>query len=985
MRLNLPSNQVSFRGCTMFLSKEAIAKQLVHEFLNFNILALAPGTSVDLDYGTLLSSSLKEDIGLAIESAEARLRSYLITDALPPPEQQQFTELFDLLIDYKKAAHKKNNPFAAQAQIRIEQPHPSAWPIFAPLLIESTTGQVAYASQNDLVEHLQSTHTAFSFNKNCRLEETGLYLAVQTNNHEMVAAFLCPQFYGYQLNSTDFKKLLSLTQDEKTRIALFQHSNSLIEWIIADADLQKECVLNSSELASLWSFLSIKQRKQFINQTAPALWLNLLDTDLSKQKINQLLDADFELLHNKLLNNTSMKSPEHLIKSLVFISPQKQFNYLIKQSKNNALIQTQTPNWYLLLGALGYHLNKKGVFTCTRYFLPEPSRTVHHQFVKALIQLPLDAEIIIQALEQIQLFIEHPERKNEYQQFLKQITRHALEKEAETNFFIINWLNKLLRYLNIKPQSPLHPYIDNLATCISNNQSGSSISNEQPQWLPSAKDMKQYNEALSALSDANIALFWSKISAQNKKEIIEEPLRLNALLRLLAQYKVTPLAFFELLDKDSLLFFNTTKGLRQLVLNTPSFDKEHDMPRFAALLQRQGITLTHIPDIVCLLLDEEEVFQSLLPLFPYKSKNYDDLLAQEHILKALPKELEKEHVERFLAVYCPDAHHFSELMLSINNSNSSLVHQLWRVISASRWEQWYGGLEHANEWAQTLPHLELGDRLEFFEKLTSDGKLTAEEFCDFLLQKNLAVFDTLWNKIPPAQWATWLSDNRKLPQTTLSLLNTCPFPLRITLFQAMLSMSSNDLAALCIDSNITLEQHYHSQVVQIMRTASTVSEAKAKLHKLKQDQHLELNNKIDELISAMQKLTALVIKLKEINPESTNTLFGFFSTNPFAKPLTHINNIITEINQSALALSTNPLQQIIKKEANDARILAAINQVKQALTDSLEHLEPNCETQQQLDEKKDNICNIVHILKLESAKSDTLSVSELNATCSHSC
>ena len=929
----------------MFLSKDAISKQLFYEFLNFRLLNLAPGKPVELKPGTLLGSSLKEDLGISIEFAERQLRAQLINENLSPAVREQFSNLFTSLIAYKKSSYTSNNPFVHYAEADETVPFPSAWPVFAPLLINANGSSVSFDSKTSFITYLQAPKIGFQFKKDCPIEKTGLHLAVSTNNHEMVNAFLCPELYAYHLTKEDLKKLLSLTNDAKTRMALFHHCPQLISWLSSDKDLQVNCIHSFAELVELWAILNEEQRKEFIKSTHAQLWLKLLDPDLGRAKIEKLLAGNFSLLNVKLLQDISIKNNESLPQTLQFLTRKQHFNYLINANELNTLypLPRKKDELLPLLSALGYQRSVDGKLTITRYILRGAVARVHHQLISVLISLPVKTQVIIEALEKVEQYIFHPQTQKEYKDFLSNIALEVVNKEYETGFFIITWINKLLRYLNIKSQSPLHPYLDKLTEMVQ-SEAVALIPGELMDILPAKADYSVYLSSLAAYFDANIELFWTNLPDQDQAKIIQDPIRFEGILTFLstpADYRTN---FYKALDSNSLNYFNTPQGLKQLIIDTPSFNAELDLPLLIEAMKTKGINfLDNVSSIVALLLDgNEKAFKQILPFFPVKTQTTDGLLFQESILEELPKPLQKAHFKRFLKAYCADANHFSALMLIIYNSNPLLVSQCWENVSYSIWVEWYGTLEHALDWSQILKHLELSDRLDFFEKLTSEGKLTADEFCDFLLEKNEALFLTLWSKIPAGQWATWLKDNPNLPATSLSLLNTMPYPLRVHFFKAMLKMSPLDLASVCVAPNITVEQFYLHEVTQKIATATTVSDARAKLSKLKETKRLDFDNGVVQLGKALEILNGYLKDISLVNIRSHKDwspyLVSFFKTDPYYVLVNALRISKLSIDKLLTKILIHPLLAFDKLNQN-SEIFIHLNQAVHEFDEHLAHLE----------------------------------------------
>lgn len=907
----------------MFLSRAAITKQLFYEFLCFDTLALDPGKPVELCPDTLLGSSSNADLGSAIEFAERQLRVHLGGQEGLQDKQEQFNTLLSSLVAYKKVSQASNNPFSEYAQADATLAHPCAWLVFAPLVIDEPKGSnLSFETEHSFIEYLKKPKTGFRFDTKCTVDKTGLFIAVQTNNHEMVDAFLCPDFYGYQLTTEDLKKLLSLTHDPKTRIALFRHSRELLNWIAVDKELQVSCVLSFEELSGLWSYLPKEQRKEFIKNTNSQLWLNLLDKALGKQKIEKLLGPDFDLPNAKLLQDSSIKNSEFIHKTIQYLNKEQQFDYLRSIDINKQFPQPRGLDWNKLLSSLGYKISKEGRLTTLRYVLPEVVARVHNNLINVLISLPVETRVIIETLEKIETYIHRPTTEGEYTQYLNRIAKDVVQKEYETGFFIINWFNKLLRFLNFKSESPLHPYIDRLTQVIK-KEPLVIIPGELMGILPPAEDYEIYKGALSAYFEKKIDIFWLKLPKKDRDMIIHDPIRFEALVRFFSAPVDNRPEFFKALDADSLKYFNTAKGLRQLILDTPSFNAARDFPLLINAMETTKIMFLEDPSIIIELLLEnnEGVFKQIAPFFPFKLNNSDSLSFQAAVLGALPKPLQKEHFNRFLQAYCADAHHFSALLVMMNNSNPVLVTQCWEQVPDTVWTLWYTrGLEHAELWSQTLKHLQINDRLDFFEKLTSGGKLTAEEFCDFLLDKNEAVFNSLWSKVPVPQWSTWIKESQ-LPPTTLSLLSTMAYPLRVQFFKAMLTMTRPELESFCVTPDKTVEQFYPEEVKSKMAVASTSSDAKAKLAKLKDDKLNEFNNGIQELTKSINELSTQLEKIRNTNIKAHNNwglyFVSFWKTDPYYGFVTSINANSKVISKLHTQILSYPLLAVQSKAARE--------------------------------------------------------------------
>lgn len=929
----------------MFLSKEAISKQLFYEFLQFKTLGLPPGKSVELAPGTLLGNALKEDLGLSIEFAERQLSTQLKIKNVAPAEQEEFNRLFSFLIAYKKSTYIASNPFAGYAQMEAGVAHPCAWLVFAPLLIQSNKENLAYETKEDFINYLKNPKVGFHFDKNCTVNKTGLYIAVQSNNHQMVNAFLCPEFYNYHLTKEDLKILLSLTKDPQTRVALFRScSEELISWINEDKELQINCIISFDELVELWSFLNTEQRSEFIKNTNAQLWLRLLDKDLGRHKIIKLLDAEYPQLNLKLLKDVSIKKAEFIPQTLNYLIREQQFNYLLNATELDKLFPIpHNAQWHQLLSALGYQINEGGSVTVTRYVLRGPVAKTHNQLINVLISLPVRSSVIIEALQKIENYVHEPTTKEEYRNFLNRIAKDVVRKEYETGFFLINWFNQLLRYLHLKNESPLHPYIDKLANIIK-EEAVDYIPGELMDILPIKTNYSVYKESLSAYFDANMAQFWLNLSEEDREKIIHTPILFERLLHFLSAPIDHRSEFLKSLDKKSLEYFNTHQGLKQLISDTPSFTSNSDLPLLIEAMQLHDLIFLEDSERVVKILVEpdDKIFKQVSPFFPSKADTLDCLLFQESVLEELPRPLEKEQFNRFLQAYCDDAHHFSALLLKINNSNPLLVSQCWDNVSPEMWIQWYGELEHAQLWSQVLKHLEISDRLEFFEKLTSEGKLTADELCDFLLSKNEAVFNTLWNKVPMPQWSTWLIDNPNLPETSLSFLNTMAYPLRVQFFKSMLKMSPDELASICVVPNKTIEQFFPQEVQEKVSSANTVSDAKAKLNKLKEIKFQEFDDHFVSLAKSIDSLNKHLTELRTIDIKSHNHwgVWGasFFTTDSYYGLINSIKISRSLTDKLTKNISSHSLLAMKKEQIETKPKFQKLGEMVQELNQHIIHL-----------------------------------------------
>jgi hypothetical protein len=512
-----------------------------------------------------------------------------------------------------------------------------------------------------------------------------------------------------------------------------------------------------------------------------------------------------------------------------------------------------------------------------RYVIQPPLSKVHNNLIKVLINLDVEASVIIQALKKIEEYARKPERKDEYEAFLTQLGKNAVQNEYATGFFIVNWFYRLLRYLKMISETPLHPYIKQMTQVISDETSiiPSDLMNILPP--PLKEDYSIYKQALLAYAQGQIMDFWQKLPCDSsnkiivdpfrfdaRHKIINEPLRFEALLASLATPQDRREELFNGLDKESLIYFNTPKGLCQLVLETPSFIVEEHLPLLISAMNNYDLVFLDQQStaVVELLLHrDEQVFNKLAPFLPGTLSDHVNLSFQidtprfqTEILSSLLMDPKEGDLDRFLKVYCANPNHFSALLRFISNKNNLLASRCWDLVTKTIWEGWYKKCEHAEAWSQVLKHLVFSDRLAFFDNLVSGGKLTANEFCDFLLRKDEALFNTLWSKIPSEQWTSWIKDNG-LPLTTPLLLETMPFSFRVAFFEEMLiKKTAEDRPAFYVTADQTIEQFYPDAVKKIMEETNEVDGAKAELGQLTKDKLDRLNGDFVELIKDVDGL-----------------------------------------------------------------------------------------------------------------------------------
>jgi hypothetical protein len=348
--------------------------------------------------------------------------------------------------------------------------------------------------------------------------------------------------------------------------------------------------------------------------------------------------------------------------------------------------------------------------------------------------------------------------------------------------------------------------------------------------------------------------------------------------------------------------------------------------------------------VVPLLFEEKSpALEQIYPFLPFKGSSADDLRFQEAILNSLPKPIRQEHLNRFLEVYCTDPHHFSELMVMISGTNPILVSTCWDNVFDFRWDQWYANLEHGKHWSTVLQHLSMADRLEFFEKLTCANRFDANEFCDFLLTKNKACSLNIWRHIPEAQWNTWIKNNG-LPATTCSLVKTMPYPLGVSFFKAMLQMTPVELASLCVAPDRTIEQFYPTEVAVKIAESTTVSDVKAKLVSLKENQHHQFDENLINLVGSVEHLSAQLdtICAADLNPPS-GLAYGmsFFKSNSHYKFVNVINVSKKSLLQLHPKTLNDPIFPVARDEPKTAEHLVTLNQAITKVRERLTILHSN--------------------------------------------
>ena len=903
----------------LFLSIDAIRKQLFYEFLAYEELVLSPGKQSELEPSTLLSSLSNENVITRFAMAERQLREHLGKVEKSEDENRQFEKLFKALMDYKTASAKPNNPFFSFVRKVDDQlPHPCAWMVFAPGLIDNVSEEeLSFKTEESFIQYIMRPSSAFRFSVHCPIEQTGLYIAVKTANAEMVNAFLCKAFLNYQLTINELKKLLSLTSDPKTRLALLHNSPQLLNWLSADSELKSNVVMCFEELEGLWVEWSAnaKSRLDFIQGTSSQLWLNLLKDNLIKQKVENLFGDDFVRLQERLMLDESMQNRDALPGVLRYLDKEQQFDYLINSVEVDTLYalprSTSDKHWIQLLSSLGYPINTNGGLVTTRYQLPETVSRVHDELIKTLIDLPVDAEKIIKALKAVETFVQSPSTKKDYLPIIKQIDADALQKEYEASSLFMNFMYWLLRLIKLMDKSPLTPHLDRLIQVVCTNSS-EILTGDLFTILPPVDNLREYNPAITALFNKKIENFWKNIPEAAQKIIIRDPTRWNGLLKFLSSPIDYRVGFIKSLDSESLHYLNSVAGMRQLLLKTPFFDVEdededrnHMSILLAKMKENNEELLEDVPSLLALLLDDNKIVSERIAPFLRRKK---DVFILDNIMAKMEKPLKEAHFERFLLGYDINAVEFSALLKAMHTSNPPLAGECWKLVPEKIWETWYKKVHHAKEWAKILVHLDMEHRIDFFDKLTSGNKLTAREFCA------LSPSDVLWEKIPDSQWKEWITDEG-LPPTTKTLISFMPLSIKPLFFQEMLRMSKDDpkaLKELMVTPDRTIDAFYPDRVKAIAEEKPTTEKTViAKLKMLKKEQHDKFTEALQTLKDELHELDRNLTDLFSV-PVSEYTgnitwFVSFFKSNEYTKKLDPVGKNVAKIQAAQQVISTHPL------------------------------------------------------------------------------
>ncbi len=914
-----------FLEIVMFLTKEAIYKQLFYEFIHYKELALSPGKPAELIPGTILGSSIKEDGSLGIGWAEQQLRSHL-RNIGNPNESRQFDDLLTDLIDYKQATEKQGNPFSLfKNQANITPSHPCAWMVFAPLLLRSSEEEMSYDSKEGFLSYLKHPKIAFSFKvKDIPIERTGLYIAVKTANHEMVNAFLCPEFCQYKLTLDNLKTFLSLTDDPKTRLALFQHTDQFFDWLTTDAVLQNKVVVSMDELQVLWASWTEVQRLNFINTTTSSLWLNLLNNQLSRKKIESLLGPTcFIILKNKLASDQFIQHADQLSQVVHYLDRNMQFSYLLSINNIDALYpqQSREEHFENLLASLGYRKTKNNRIKTTRYLLPLELESVHDRLIQALISLPIPLSTLLDALKKIDEFVHDKKGMSEYNASLGAIVQHLAKVEYDKSSFIKRWFDRLLRFLNINKESPLHPYVDDLKHLIDTETPPQIVTGDvMLTILPSVEDLQVYNPVLTALINQNIGDFWNKMPEEYRQEIVKDPIRFDGLLQLLSKPRDRRGDLLKALDPLSLNYFNTAKGMHQLLLETPSFDpSSYHLKELVEKMEKNGLVFCDDPQmVVALLSDDERVFDHIASHLLYPDASW-----YIQVIEAMPSPLSQIHFARFIQKTRMDAQCFRGLMEAINTTNPSLVSQCWNAVPVEAWSRWYGSLEHVGEWQGYLKLLDVEDRVDFFDKLSGGRGLSAQQFCDLLLSKGDKIY-FLWDRLTENQWATWLTANG-IPRTSKQLLDKVQFPLRLHLFKAMLNMNPAERADLCVTPDKTIDIFYPKEVADIISKSTSDAILRTYLAALKKDKIEHFNGHLQTIVNDLNHLEQKLFNLSMSDlKEKTGFLFRLSILIKKDPDLTELKTAAMGIASKLEAISTNPFLPEINKIPRSAALAASM-------------------------------------------------------------
>lgn len=569
----------------MKLTKESIKKQLIQEFLHWSDLHIFPGRNTSIAPGTLLYSETRDDIGGAIDKRCRLLRQSLADSIQDEDEQKVFLELVDALYQYKTGTAVKGNVFYDKPLSNDETAFPCTWSVFAPLFfMPNELGKLPlfrdFTDDQDLKQYLKKPRVSFQFRQDYQLENTGLYLAVKSNNAEMTAAFLLPEFFDMQLQRETFKKLLSLTKDTETRLVLLRHvRGSLLNWLSVDDDLKNEVVISLDELGALWGEFSDSEKKDFLSHTSFALWTNLLadesDINDNTRTVKTLLgDTYFKFVWDKFDGNFSKITSASVFKSLIAaINPAKQWAVIEQNIKELDRLYGDpvryNNEWYALLSKLGYRKDGVGELCTTRYFLPKPFALVQNDLINELMKLPLPPSVLLNVLHQIELFATDVTQQENYNQTLKNAARMAVDNIDKSSFFIVRWFNQLMRWLGLKPDSPIHPYMEKLQQVVlAKHYSRNELQTSLHKILPITSDPYAYDEVLETLLNDGISGFWNKLSLTSRQSMVQNAQSFNALMAILDANQQQE--FFNALDTDSLEYFKNAKGLVQLLEMTPA-------------------------------------------------------------------------------------------------------------------------------------------------------------------------------------------------------------------------------------------------------------------------------------------------------------------------------------------------------------------------------------------------------------------------------
>lgn len=844
----------------LFLSIEAIRKQLFHEFLAYERLALPPDESPWTFANTLLSSPSKGDTFERFSNAEVQLKT-LVSGQDKASEKNQFETLLTAYFKFVRASETGSNPFVDYVQKNKGRAvRPCAWMRFAPLWISGDAARLSFKTKDELTAFLNTmNHNAIGFRPGYAIEETGLYIAVQTANHEMVEAFLCEPFFHYQLSAHDLKTLLGITTDAKTRLALLRSSPELLSYMANDDDLKMNVINSVEELEGLHKEWSAEQCLTFIQASSTQLWMNLLKQDaFFPQKVQRLLgQTAYAFLQDKLMNDEIDLTHDKLLSTLSFLDDDKQYAYLLHYVPMNDLyplpIQAKDERFEAILASLGYPKTNTGERINQRYFLDETVRSTHDAFIRTLVTLPIDATHIIEALQLMEYYIKNPGEAHQtsLNASIQNIDEIVSKRDRETAGLIGKILYWLADAFKISMKKPISPYVQQVIDKVGTTKLN-VIPGEVLRVLPIHHHHRNYQPALTALMNQQIKLFWEKLPSEVQHDIITNPIQLERLFNYLSAPQDNRQALIDSLDKTSLEYLSTLDNLRDLLIYVPSFDIQSNMKALLSSFERYKIPFLDDPRQVLSLLvdDNEDLFQRVAPFLP----GQNDVDFCQGIINIMEKPLQKTDFQRFIAAYATDSRFFINLLNHLNDHGRA--NECWNLVPKEQWDKWYAGAQHGAKWANTADLFgDIAKKIEFFDKLTSDHQLTAEEFCA------LSPTTKVWDSIPDEQWQTWIKDN-KLPSNTKTFLSLLPFSLRLSMFTEMLKPSwKEDVFKITEDK--TIADFFPDEVITI-GAASSSQQVTALISKIQRLKLEKINDFKKQVADVVHNLTQLELSLNHL-------------------------------------------------------------------------------------------------------------------------